>query len=102
MMDYVPDIVQVVPHSDYTVSVYFVDGKIVLYDVKPKLSRGVFKVLQDSTIFMERCKIMNNTLAWDVKGNNDPGSCIDIDPETLYSLEHTPESNDVKVLSGIS
>ena len=32
MMDYTPDIVQVVPHEDYTVSVYFCDGKIVLYD----------------------------------------------------------------------
>ena len=29
-----PEIVQVVPHSDYTVSVYFSDGKIVSYDVK--------------------------------------------------------------------
>ena len=40
-MDYTPEIVQVIPHKDYTVSVYFVDGKIVRYDVKPKLGRGV-------------------------------------------------------------
>ena len=88
MMDYVPDIVQVIPHSDYTVSVYFVDGKIVLYDVKPKLERGVFKALQDRDIFINRCKIMNNTLAWDLTGDNDPSKCIDIDPETLYLLNH--------------
>ena len=37
MMDITPDIVQVVPHEDYTVSVFFCDGKTVLYDVKPKL-----------------------------------------------------------------
>ena len=90
-MDYTPDIVQVVPHSDYTVSVYFVDGKIVCYDVKPKLEKGVFKALQDKELFMSQCKIMNDTLAWDLSGQNDPSNCIDIDPETLYSLEHVAE-----------
>ena len=90
-MDFAPDIVQVVPHSDYTVSVYFVDGKIVLYDVKPKLDRGVFKALQNQDIFMNQCKIMNDTLAWDISGENDPTNCIDIDPETLYKLPHTEE-----------
>ena len=91
MMDFTPDIVQVVPHDDYTVSVYFCDGKIVLYDVKPNLNKGVFQKLNDKTIFMDMCKIMNDTLAWDVKGTNDPTSCIDIDPDYLYSLEHIAE-----------
>ena len=91
MMDFTPDIVQVVPHDDYTVSVYFCDGKIVLYDVKPKLDKGVFKKLNNKTFFMERCKIMNDTLAWDVTGTNDPTSCIDIDPDYLYSLQHIAE-----------
>jgi len=39
MMDYTPEIVQVVPHEDYTVTVYFCDGKIVAYDVRPKLDQ---------------------------------------------------------------
>ena len=90
-MDSTPSIVQVVPHRDYTVSVYFVDGKIVVYDVKPKLESGVFKALQDMDFFMNQCKIMNDTLAWDLSGENDPANCIDIDPETLYALEHTGE-----------
>ena len=90
-MDSTPCIVQVVPHRDYTVSVYFVDGKIVVYDVKPKLESGVFKALQDMDFFMNQCKIMNDTLAWDLSGENDPANCIDIDPETLYALEHTGE-----------
>ena len=90
-MDFAPEIVQVVPHRDYTVSVYFVDGKIVTYDVKPKLERGVFTALKDIDFFMERCKIMNDTLAWDLSGNNDPAECIDIDPEVLYGLKHTGE-----------
>ena len=88
-------IVQVVPHNDYTVSVYFVDGKIVLYDAKPKLERGVFKKLQDMDIFMNRCRIMNNTLAWDISGNGDTSMCIDIDPVSLYSLDHSLEADRV-------
>ena len=94
-MDFAPEIVQVVPHRDYTVSVYFVDGKIVTYDVKPKLERGVFTALKDIDFFMERCKIMNDTLAWDLSGNNDPAECIDIDPEVLYGLKHTGELEEV-------
>ncbi len=27
-MDYFPEVVQVIPHEDFTVSVYFSDGKI--------------------------------------------------------------------------
>jgi len=91
MMDYTPDIVQVVPHDDYTVSVYFCDGKIVLYDAKPNLNKGVFQKLRDKVFFMERCKIMNDTLAWDVTGTNDPTACIDIEPDYLYSLDHITE-----------
>jgi hypothetical protein len=82
-----PEVVQVVPFPDHTVSVYFSDGKIVSYDVKPLLDKGVFRALQNMEIFMNRCGIMNDTLAWDVAGNGDPTACIDIDPETLYGLD---------------
>lgn len=33
------DIVQVIPNEDYTVYVYFEDGKIVCYDAKTLLKR---------------------------------------------------------------
>ena len=91
MMDNTPEIVQVVPHEDYTVTVYFCDGKIVTYDVKPKLDQGVFQCLKDKSFFFNRCKIMNDTLAWDLTGENDPSACIDIDPDYLYSLEYAEE-----------
>lgn len=84
---YYPEIVQVLPCEDHTVFVYFSDGKIVQYDVKPLLDKGVFRALQDMDFFMRRCKIMNDTLAWDVSGKDDPTDCIDIDPETLYELK---------------
>ena len=83
--EYIPEIVQVVPYPDHTVDVYFSDGKIISYDVKPFLGSGVFRALRDLNIFMERCCIMNDTLAWDVNGSGDPSTCIDIDPETLYA-----------------
>ena len=86
-MNMIPEVVQVVPFEDYTVSVYFSDGKIVLYDAKPKLESGVFRVLKNLDIFMGQCVIMNDTLAWDVKRTGDPADCIDIDPETLYALD---------------
>ena len=36
------DIVQVIPYEDYTVYVYFEDGKIVCYDAKALLDKKVF------------------------------------------------------------
>ena len=91
-MGVTPDIVQVVPHEDHTVSVYFCDGKIVVYDVRPKLEKGVFRQLADISFFMERCTIMNDTLAWDITGTGDNTKCIDIDPEVLYALEAVDEN----------
>ena len=91
MMDYTPEIVQVVPHEDYTVTVYFCDGKIVTYNARPKLDQGVFQCLKDISFFMNRCKIMNDTLAWDLTGKNDPSECIDIDPDYLYGLEYAED-----------
>lgn len=82
-----PEIVQVVPNENYTVTVYFEDGKIVLYDVAPLLEKEVFQPLLDKNIFVNTCTIINDTLAWDLAGNRDTSKCIDIDPETLYALQ---------------
>ena len=86
-----PKIVQVVPTEEYTVYVYFDDGKIVCYDAKPLLEKEVFTVLRDIDFFMDTCTIMNDTLAWDLSGNRDNSKCIDIDPDTLYELEAVKE-----------
>lgn len=85
------NIVQVVPCEDYKVYIYFEDGKIVCYDVKPLLSKKVFEPLNNMDFFMNSCTILNDTLAWDVSGNRDAQTCIDIDPEMLYELEHVSE-----------
>ena len=49
------DIVQVVPFEDYTVYVYFEDGKIVCYDAKPLLDKKVFEPLRDKDFFLNSC-----------------------------------------------
>lgn len=41
-----PEVVQVIPRKDYTVYVYFEDGKIVCYDMKNMLDKEVFKPLR--------------------------------------------------------
>ena len=86
-----PQIIQVVPTEDYTVYVYFEDGKIVCYDVKPLLEKEVFAVLKEKEYFIKTCTIMNDTLAWDISGNRDSSKCIDIDPDTLYMLDAVKE-----------
>ncbi len=83
----VPKVVQVVPTEEHTVYVYFEDGKIVCYDVKPLLEKEVFPVLREVEYFKRVCTIMNDTLAWDISEKRDNTTCIDIDPVTLYALE---------------
>lgn len=90
-MYYFPEIVQVIAHEDFTVSVYFSDGKIVLYDIKSFLHTEVFSKISDINIFMESCTILNDTLAWDIVGDRNESKCIDIDPDTLYNLPESVE-----------
>ncbi|MBD5474046.1 MAG: DUF2442 domain-containing protein [Lachnospiraceae bacterium] len=87
----VPKVVQVVPTEEHTVYVYFEDGKIVCYDVKPLLEKELFAVLREVENFKRICTIMNDTLAWDISENRDNTACIDIAPDTLYALEAVKE-----------
>lgn len=58
-------VIQVKPNSDFAVYIYFNDGKIKLYDMKS---------------FLNKCIVMNGTLAWDLSGKFDPTNCIAVDP----------------------
>ena len=85
------NVVQVIPTENYMVYVYFDDGKIVCYDEKPLLEKEAFEPLKDAELFQKTCTIMNDTLAWDMTGDRDETSCLDIDPETLYELDHVQD-----------
>lgn len=87
MQDYFPVVVQVMPLDNFHVQVFFDDGKIVEYDATNDLQGDVFKLLQDIHVFKDACTVLNDTLAWDLSGQRDTASCIDIDPFTLYELE---------------
>lgn len=71
-----PKVVQVIPMKDYSVYVYFEDGKIVCYDVSLMLEKDVFRPLKNIDIFMNTC------------------TCLDIDPDTLYALPFAEEQID--------
>ena len=81
-----PKVVQVIPMRDYSVYVYFEDGKIVRYDMSRMLEKEVFYPLKDIDVFMDTCTVMNDTLAWDIHKNRDNTMCLDIAPDTLYEL----------------
>lgn len=83
------EVVQVIPNSDFTVTVYFSDGNIKLYDCKPLLNKGIFNKISQLEDFTGKCTVLNHTLAWDLIGNYDPYQCIDIDPETIYENSKT-------------
>ena len=89
MMEYMPEVIQVIPTEDYTVYVYFDDGSIKLFDAKKIIQQGVFQPLQDITLFIDGCTVLNGTLAWDLEGNYSESTCLDIDPFTIY--EESPE-----------
>lgn len=81
-----PKVVQVIPMKDYSVYVYFEDGKIVYYDMSKMIEKEAFRLLRDIDIFIDTCTVMNDTLAWDIGKNRDNTTCLDIDPDTLYEL----------------
>lgn len=88
-------VVQVIPTKDFQVYIYFVDGKIKIFDAKQLIQKGVFKQLQDINIFIKACTVLNDTLAWDLTGNYDPSECLDLDPITLYN--ECPEVEEPKI-----
>ena len=82
-------VVQVIPKEDYTVYVYFANGIIKRYDVSHLVGSGVFAPLSDIDWYLERCTVLNGTLAWDRSGHYDPLEALDIDPEVIYRRGET-------------
>ena len=87
MNEYFPTVVQVIPFDNFHVQVFFDDGKIVDYDASNDLKAELLSPLRDIEKFKNACTVMNGTLAWDLSGNWDESTCIDIDPFTLYELD---------------
>ncbi|KEH92685.1 hypothetical protein Z962_11475 [Clostridium botulinum C/D str. BKT12695] len=88
-MEYMPEVIQVIPTDNFKVYVYFDDGSIHLYDASDLIKNGIFKVLQDINLFKEKCTVLNGTLAWSLDSSYDESTCLDIDPFVIY--EEYPE-----------
>ena len=86
-----PKVVQVIPMRDFSVYVYFEDGKIVCYDMTKMIEKEAFQALKDINVFIDTCTVLNDTLAWDIGKNRDNTTCLDIDPDTLYELPNVKE-----------
>ena len=71
-----PKVVQVIPKKDYSVYVYFEDGKIVCYDMNRMLEKEAFQALKDINVFIDTCTVLNDTLAWDICKNRDNTTCL--------------------------
>ena len=84
-----PEVVQVRPTDDFKVFVYFDDGSIKLYNASELIQQGIFTKLQDINVFKDTCTVLNGTLAWDLEGNYNESTCLDIDPFDIY--EKSPE-----------
>lgn len=96
---YFPKVVQAVANDDYKVYAYFDDGTIKCLDMTTKINSGVFQQIQDIEIFKNTLTILNDTVAWDLNGNNDPSDCIDIDPFTIYDQ---PDVSEIEFLNDIA
>ena len=85
-MEMIPKVVQAVAGQNFSVYIYFHDGTVRLLDASPFVRKGgVFTPLQDVDFFRDRLTVMNDTVAWDIDGNRDLSTCIDLDPCELYA-----------------
>ncbi len=85
-MDFIPEVLQVVPGNGYQLFVYFNDGTVHTYDAFPLIQKsGVLKKIADLNIFRKCLTVLNGTIAWDLTGKHDATQCIDIDPFDVYN-----------------
>lgn len=71
-----PAVINVVPTDNYTLLIDFDNGEQAVLDMKPYLTFGVFKNLQNPTLF-KQVRVVFDTVEWP--------SGIDIDPEFVYA-----------------
>ena len=84
-MEIFPSVVQSVPGENFTVYAYCNDGAVRLVDIKPMIAQGgVFAALANETVFCNALTVLNDTVAWDIEGNRDPATCIDLDPFLIF------------------
>ena len=71
-------LIDVLPHEDFTLELFYKNNEVKFFDIKPLLGKPLFKDLKDLTLFMT-AKCNGETVVW--------GEEYDIAPEYLY--EHS-------------
>lgn len=72
---------KVVPLDDYKLRLFFSNGEVKIYDIKPLLQKKTFEILRDKSLF-SKVRIEHRAAMWNFTGNELDD--IDIDPEVLY------------------
>ena len=70
-----PDVIKVVPSSDYVIVAEFETGEVRRFDMRPYLDFPAFAALKESGLFM-RAHVAHGTVVW--------SEDIDLSPDTLY------------------
>jgi hypothetical protein len=70
-----PRVIDVKPEADYMLCLWFTNGEIKRFDVKPYLEKGIFKELKDLSVF-NSVKPFLGSVQW----INEADLC----PDTLY------------------
>jgi len=70
-----PDVIKVVPMSDYIIVAEFETGEVRRFDMRPYLDFPAFAALKESGLFM-RAHVAHGTVVWSEE--------IDLSPDTLY------------------
>lgn len=70
-----PRVKIVKPQKDYKLYLEFDNGEVKVFDVKPFLSKGIFKELLNSEVF-NSVQVTDGSVQW----NNEADFC----PDTLY------------------
>ena len=88
-----PEVFQAVAGKNFTVYAYMNDGSVRMLDMKPIIKKGgIFTALKDEEIFRKKLTVLNNSVAWDIKGNRDEYDCIDIDSFFVFQ---SPRVSDI-------
>lgn len=87
-----PEVYQAVAGKNYMVYAYLNDGSVREFDAAPLIKQGgVFKKIEDETIFRNTLTVLNGTVAWDIAGNRNEYECIDIDPMAIFKSRIVPD-----------
>jgi len=77
-----PRVKGVKPNPDYTITLFFTNGEVKRFDVKPYLKIGIFQELKDQRVF-NSVKPVLGSVQWE----NGQDFC----PDTLY-MDSVPET----------